>query len=174
MFRLEGFGLRPLGAADAAAIQGLLIRSADFIRLIEGREVANGDGAEMLHERPPDAPDVEKRVIGVFDGPELVGLIEFLIDYPASGTWYVGLFLIDPDRRRAGLGGALYEAFQDWAAHEGGDTLRLAVQDQNAAALRFWARHGFRSVDTVIQDLPNRRNTVHRMERLLRTGEARA
>jgi hypothetical protein len=48
------------------------------------------------------------------------------------------------------------------------------VQEQNAAALRFWARHGFRSIGTVIQDLPNRRNTVHRMQRELRAGEARA
>ena len=173
MFQLDGFGLRPLGPADAAAIQGLLIRSADFIRLIEGREVATGDGAGMLHERPPDAPDVEKRVIGVFDGPELVGVIEFLIDYPAAGTWYVGLFLLDPERRRTGLGGALYAAFQEWAAGEGGRTVRLAVQDQNAAAFRFWTRQGFRSIGTVIQDLPNRRNTVHRMERSLRAGEAR-
>jgi hypothetical protein len=45
--------------------------------------------------------------------------------------------------------------------------VRLAVQDQNAAAFRFWTRQGFHSTGTVIQDLPNKRNTVHRMERAL-------
>jgi GNAT superfamily N-acetyltransferase len=174
VFELEGVRLRQLGPADAPAIQGLLLRCADFIHLIEGRQVAPGDGAEMLHERPPDAPDVEKRVIGVFDGPELVGVIEFLIGYPAEGSWYVGLYLLDPDRRRAGLGGRLYAAFQDWAQREGCRTVRLAVQDQNAAAFRFWTRQGFHPIGTVIQDLPNRRNTVHRMQRELRAGEARA
>lgn len=174
MFAVVGFGLRQLGPADAPAIQGLLLRCADFIRLIESREVAPGDGAELLHERPPDAPEIEKRVIGLFDGPELIGVIEFLVGYPAEGTWYVGLFLLDPDRRRAGLGGRLYAAFQHWAADEGCRTVRLAVQDQNAAAFRFWTRQGFRSMGTVIQDLPNRRNTVHRMQRRLRAGAASA
>ena len=174
MFELEGFGLLQLGPADAPAIQGLLLRCADFIHLIEGREVAPGDGAGMLHERPPDAPDAEKRVVGVFDGPELVGVIEFLVGYPAEGTWYVGLYLLDPDRRRAGLGGRLYAAFERWAVGQGARTIRLAVQDQNAAALRFWSRQGFNSMGTVIQDLPNRRNTVHRMQRKLRAGAAHA
>ena len=174
MFKLDGYGLRQLGPADAAAIQGLLVRSAEFIRLIEGREVGPSDGAELLHDRPPDAKGVKKRVIGLFAGPELVGLIEFLIGYPAQDVWFVGLFLLDPERRRAGLGGTLYAAFEAWAFAQGARTVRLAVQDQNAAAYRFWTRQGFLSTGTVIQDLPNRRNTVHRMERELRAGAAGA
>jgi GNAT superfamily N-acetyltransferase len=172
VFQLEGYRLRQLGPADAAAIQGLLVRSADFIRLIEGREVGPSDGAELLHDRPPDAPKVKKRVAGLFAGPELVGVIEFLIGYPEDGTWFVGLFLLDPERRRAGLGGSLYAAFEAWASVQGARTVRLAVQDQNAAAYRFWTRQGFHSTGTVIQDLPNKRNTVHRMERALRASEA--
>jgi GNAT superfamily N-acetyltransferase len=174
VFQLEGYGLRQLGPRDAAAIQGLLVRSAEFIHLIEGREVGPSDGAELLHERPPDAPKVKKRVIGLFAGAELVGVIEFLIGYPDKGTWFVGLFLLDPERRRAGLGRAFYEAFETWASLQGAKIVRLAVQDQNAAAYRFWTRQGFHSLGTVIQDLPNKRNTVHRMQRELRAGEALA
>ena len=175
MFRLEGYGLRQLGRSDAAAIQGLLVRSAEFIHLIEGREVGPSDGAELLRDRPPDAPKMKKRVIGLFAGPELVGLIEFLIGYPSEGTWFVGLFLLDPERRRAGLGRAFYEAFEAWALVQGAKTVRLAVQDQNAAAFRFWSRQGFSSTGTVIQDLPNKRNTVHRMAKgLSADAQARA
>ena len=167
MFELQGFELRELGPGDAPAVQGLLLRCADFIRLIYGREVEPSDGAETLHDRPSDAPDAEKQVVGLFAGAELIGVVEFLIGYPAAGTWYVGLFLLDPERRRAGLGRALYAAFEAWAAGQGARTLRLAVQDQNAAALRFWIRQGFGSIGTVIQELPHRRNTVHRMQREL-------
>ena len=167
MFELEGFRVGLLGEADGDELDALLIRCTDFMRMSEGQAPVQGDGHLLLEERPQDAPDVEKQVLGVFDGPCLIGVIDVLRDYPAEGVWYLGLMLIEPARRREGLGTAAFAALKDWILAQGARALRLAVIDENAGSYRFWTRLGFRDLGTVEQDLGHFRRTLHRMERAL-------
>ncbi len=102
VFDLLGLRVGPLGEDDCAEIDALYGRCADFIRLSEGRDPLPGDGMMLLSERPETAPEVEKMVLGLFDGPCLIGVLDLLKDYPAEGVWYLGLMLIEPARRRAG------------------------------------------------------------------------
>ena len=167
MFDLKGFRVGLLGEDDCPDIDALYDRCADFIRLSEGRDPVPGDGRMLLIERPEAAPDVEKLVMGLYDGPCLIGVLDLLKDYPSEGIWYLGLMLIEPARRRDGLGSALFEALGGWVAGQGGQVMRLAVIEQNAAGHRFWTRQGFHQVGTVEQDLGYFRRTLHRMERSL-------
>ena len=167
VFDLKGFRVGLLGEDDCADIDALYDRCADFIRLSEGRDPVPGDGRMLLIERPEAAPDVEKLVMGLYDGPCLIGVLDLLKDYPSEGIWYLGLMLIEPARRRDGLGSALFEALGGWVAGQGGQVMRLAVIEQNAAGPRFWTRQGFHQVGTVEQDLGYFRRTLHRMERSL-------
>ena len=100
VFDLKGFRVGLLGEDDCADIDALYDRCADFIRLSEGRDPVPGDGRMLLIERPEAAPDVEKLVMGLYDGPCLIGVIDLLKDYPSEGIWYLGLMLIEPARRR--------------------------------------------------------------------------
>ena len=165
MFELLGLRVGLLGEDDSGEIDALLVRCADFVRLSEGQDPAPSDGLLLLHERPNEAPEVEKLVLGLYDGPCLIGVIDLLKDYPAPGVWYLGLMLIEPPRRRAGIGTALLAGLGDWVARQGGHTLRLSVVEQNAAGHRFWTRQGFRDIGSIDQDLGRFRRTVHRMER---------
>lgn len=167
MIELLGLSVRPLGEADVPDIDALLVRCAEFIRLSEGHDPQPGDGLLLLEERPEAAPEVEKLVLGLYDGPCLVGVIDLLKDYPAPGVWYLGLLMIEPVRRRAGIGTALVAALTEWVARQGGHALRLAVIEQNAAGERFWMRQGFKAIGSVDQDLGHFRRTLHRMERSL-------
>jgi GNAT superfamily N-acetyltransferase len=167
MFAVGGLDVDLLGAEDCADIDALLTRCSEFIRLTEGHDPGPGDGRLLLDERPEEAPDVEKLVLGLYDGPCLVGVVDLLKDFPAPGVWYLGLLLIEPARRRAGIGAALVAALGDWIASQGGRALRLVVLDQNAAGHRFWARQGFQAIGSVDQDLGHLRRTLHRMERAL-------
>ena len=165
MCELLGLRVGLLGDDDCREIDALLVRCADFVRLTEGQDPAPGDGLAMLQERPNAAPEVEKLVLGLYDGPCLIGVTDLLKDYPAPGLWYLGLMLIEPPRRRAGIGTALFAALGDWVARQGGHTLRLGVVEQNAAGRRFWERQGFQDIGAVDQDLGHVRRKVHRMER---------
>ena len=127
MFELLGLRVGLLGEQDSGEIDALLVRCADFVRLSEGQDPAPGDGLLLLQERPNEAPEVEKLVLGLYDGPCLIGVIDLLKDDPAPGVWYLGLVLIEPPRRRAGIGAALLAGLGDWVAREGGHMLRLSV-----------------------------------------------
>ncbi len=163
-FDLLGLEVRSLGAADGSEIDALLVRCAQFMRMSEGKDPVPGDGLLLLEERPVDAPEVDKQVLGLFDGPCLIGVVDLLVDYPSPATWYVGLMLVEPARRREGLGAALFAALKDWISAAGGRTLRLAVIEQNAAGHRFWTRQGFRELGTVDQDLGHFTRTLHLLE----------
>ena len=169
LFGLLGLEVRALGGDDAAEIDALLVRCADFFRLEEGREPAAGDGFLRLEERPASAPEVEKLALGLYDGPCLIGMLDLFVDYPAPGVWRLNLMLIEPARRRAGVGSALLAALTDWIAGQGGKVLRLGVVEQNAAGHRFWARHGFRDIAQVEEDFGSLRRTVLWMERAVPT-----
>jgi RimJ/RimL family protein N-acetyltransferase len=167
MFEVAGLRVAPVDEQDGSELDALLVRCADFIRMSEGLDPVPGDGRLLIEERPQDAPEVQKLVLGLFDGPCLIGVLDLLKDYPADGTWYLGLMLIEPARRREGLGTAVFEALQGWVADQGGRAIRLAVIAENAAGERFWDRLGFRQIGTVDQDLGHFRRTLRRMERPL-------
>ena len=54
-------------------------------------------------------------------------------------------------------------------AAKGGQAVRLVVQAQNNAALRFWERQGFVVIGTTTQEAAGRTNEVFRMEHRLTT-----
>ena len=81
---------------------------------------------------------------GLFDSyGELCAVVDVVRPEPQDGRWWIGLFLVRPDLRGRGIGGAVVEAIEDWARAEGGRAIFLAVQCRNAAALQFARRTGF-------------------------------
>ena len=72
--------------------------------------------------------------------------------------------MVAPEARAQGLGAAIVAALRDWIVAQGGWTIRLIVQEQNPAALRFWSRQGFVEVGAAVQELEDRTNQVRRLE----------
>jgi GNAT superfamily N-acetyltransferase len=147
-FGVPNYAVRFLGAADAPIIQALIERCADYSWLAAGQAPQPGDGDNLLIERPPDKSLTDKIVLGFFDLTErLIAVLDAVRDYPEAGIWYVGLFMIDPDCRRRGLGASIMAAFEVWAKAQGVRTIRLGVYPQNEPAHRFWLSLGFVEVE---------------------------
>ena len=90
--------------------------------------------------------------------------IDLLRDFPNPHAWYLGMLLVAPEARSRGLGAAIVAALRRWVVAQGGWTIRLIVQEQNPAALRFWSRQGFVEVGAAVQELEDRTNQVRRLE----------
>ena len=85
-------------------------------------------------------------------------------DFPERHVWYLGLLLVAPEDRGQGLGEQILAVVKAWIIAQDGRAIRLIVQEQNPAALRFWLRHGFVPVGTATQELMDRTNQVARLE----------
>jgi GNAT superfamily N-acetyltransferase len=161
MFQVDGSTVVQLGADDVPALRDLLVRCAAYMTLAFG--ALEPDAAEQLLEGlPPDKAPEDKFALGLFaEGTkELVGVLDAIRGYPYEGEWMIGLLLIDPDRRRAGLGARFVKAFEQWVRGQGAAGIRLVVQEQNPDALRFWMREGYAVTGLTHQQTPRRQNII--------------
>ena len=144
LFDAGAWSVRRLAGEHGGIIQDLAERCADYTRVVEGRPTSPTAARDFLLATPEGRGLGDVFKLGVFAaGGELVGLIEAARDYPATGDWHLGLLLLDPSARGAGLGARLYGGFEGWVAARGGRRIVLSVVEENAPALRFWRRLGF-------------------------------
>jgi len=162
--------LTPLGTADLPALQALHVRCAEFIRETTGVPPSADEAESLLQTLPPGKTLADKLVLGISRGEpdaELVGVVELIRGYPASGDWYIGLLMIAPAARGAGIGTDVVDDVARRIRAGGGTAAHLVVREDNPRAIAFWRRRGFEETDRRIQDLGTKRNVVLKMLRRL-------
>ncbi len=84
--------------------------------------------------RPDGLPEESKTVLGLWDGGQLVAVVDLLRGYPNGHTAFIGLLAVHGQHRGRGAGAAAYRETQAYVEREWPEvrTLRLAVADTNA------------------------------------------
>jgi RimJ/RimL family protein N-acetyltransferase len=166
-FEVPGVHAAALVPHDAALVQDLLQRCAEFQAMVEGEPPRPDEAARLFRDLPPCYD--ERCMVGLVaaDGARLAGLLDVVGGYPARGAWWVGLLLLAPEERGRGIAAGAYRAFEAWAAARGAREVGLVVQQVNPAARRFWDRLGFAEIGTALQRLARREHVVWRMQKVL-------
>ena len=136
MLAVENIRVERLDLRHVEELQQLHERCYDFIELVYGG-LAPDEAENLLMEGPEGMLPEDKFVFGFFDGDALVGALDLIRHFPERNEYIIGLLMLDPERRRAGLGTRIHDAVERWVRAEGGTALRLVVQEQNPDALRF-------------------------------------
>jgi GNAT superfamily N-acetyltransferase len=168
MFQVDGRTVAKLGAEDVPALRALCERCHAFMTLVYG--ALEPDAAEQLLESlPPEKTLEDKFAFGLYaDGSrELLGVLDAVRGFPEENEWIIGLLLIDPEHRNAGLGARFVGAFEQWVRGQGAVGLRLVVQQQNPDALRFWQKQGYEVTGMTLQHTPRRKNFIQLMHKPL-------
>lgn len=86
--------------------------------------------------------DPRRRLELLYDGPQLIGCLDYKLHYPARGDITINLLMIAGPYQSQGYGGVALRHFED---HLPAGTRRLlaSVLGSNERAARFWQRHGF-------------------------------
>ncbi|HVV50426.1 MAG TPA: GNAT family N-acetyltransferase [Polyangia bacterium] len=155
------------GTPEMAALQALHVRCADYVEATTGLPPRDDEAARLLAGLPPGKTPADKQVLGVRRDGALVGVVELLAGYPGPTDWYVGLLMLEPAARGAGLGAAVFREVAGRVAAAGGRTLHLVVREDNPRAVAFWTGQGFTLVDRRVQDLGTKVNRVLKMVRPL-------
>jgi len=138
-----GVVFRQLDLEDVGELQVLFERCSAFFELTEGAPVSPRGAEDELGLRAKGKGPEDTFCMGAFRGERLVGFIHLTRDYPKPNEWWLGLLLIDPEARGAGLGAAIDEALRSWAMANGARVMWLGVLVQNQAAERFWRGRGY-------------------------------
>jgi len=163
------FSLRRIeaGTSDVAALQALHLRCADFVEATTGHPPRDDEAARLLAGVPAGKTPADKQVLGLIRDGGMVGVVELLGGHPGPTDWYIGLCLLSPEARGAGLGSAVVDEIVKRVIAEGGRALHLIVREDNPRALAFWRRHQFELIDRRVQDLGSKKNFVFKMVRPL-------
>ena len=146
LFTVAGRRVRPLGDADAPALQRLFDRCGDYFDLLEGRPAGPEAAWDELRDGPPGRVPHDLFALGIDGGQgEFAGYIGALRHHRRPDQWYLGFLLLDPAWRGRGLGSTAYWAFQHWIKAQGANSLLLAVIAENERGHRFWQSLGFGS-----------------------------
>ena len=148
--RLTGLGpqgkynTRLLKPPDIPDVQSLFMRTADYFEMATGVSPADDEAKRAFIAGPPTKSVDDKRIIGVFDSADtLVGMLDALVDFPVDGEWTMGMLLIDPEHRGAGLGKLVLAEYESWAAQCGAHKFHTAVVSHHDPGIRFLERSGY-------------------------------
>lgn len=163
---IASFHARLLTFIDLPALQGLIEQCADYIELVSGSPPSSNEAEMLIASLPPGRTLDDKFLIGIFDqSGEMIGLIDAVKDYPVEGVWWLGLQLLAPEFRGAGIGEQFYRAFENWIIEQGATQVQLGVLESNPRALVFWERLGFILIDRKTSSHGGIQHQVHVMQR---------
>ncbi len=78
-------------------------------------------------------------------GAQLVGLVDFRLNWPDEGLVYLGMLMVAEPFQRQGIGTEAWQLLEPWLAETAKmERARLGVEQFNPGALRFFQSLGFR------------------------------
>lgn len=115
-----GYRVELLERRDAPHLQPLFEACADYALLESGEPPATNAAEGEFAATPPGRTTADKVMLGLSDAEDrIVGLIAADRGWPEDGCWWIGLMLIDPAERGAGIAKAFVEAFFAWVEDQG-------------------------------------------------------
>ncbi|WP_299147366.1 GNAT family N-acetyltransferase [uncultured Tateyamaria sp.] len=127
---------------DSTQVLDLCQRASDYVRLETGMAPDAAYVHETMTDAPPTVPSDQVWCWG-HRSDTLDAIATCLKGYYEPDDWYLGLLLLDPAKRGAGLGKRMAQHVIDQARADNAACLRIAVLDTNPRARVFWMRLGF-------------------------------
>lgn len=132
---------RSLVESDIPAILVLYLSNPQYFEHFPPLPSLASIAADMT-ALPPGKSPADKHYLGYFVGDQLVAVLDWIADYPRSGTAFIGLLMVAMAEQGQGLGSFLVRELLEKLAQDY-QTCRLAVVNSNRQAKVFWLKNGF-------------------------------
>lgn len=138
--------LRTLSASDLDAVGRVYRENRRFFQVLAGMDEPPLEHILKDMQEGPPGHEAHKYFLGVClrVSGALVGVADFVVNYPVSGKGCFGLLLLSERHQSAGLGTEAAELVEGWArdAH-GVREVTLGVEVVNERARCFWRKCGY-------------------------------
>jgi ribosomal protein S18 acetylase RimI-like enzyme len=149
---IADLSIRQISESDIPALQQLCTDCTDFHVLTKGEPPGSSEAAKLISGCPPGKCPEDKEQFGLFTTEtQRVGVIDLLMDFPESSTWYIGLMMLHPQWRGQGLGRDLLTWVEGYLSSKKVQHLCLGGLDINPRGQKFWEGAGFKQV----REVPN-------------------
>ena len=78
---------------------------------------------------------------------EILGVVDFLSDYPEKNTILIGLFIIKSDKQKQGLGTKIFRYLEKSFKNKKFLKIRIGVLVDNKIGLSFWKKQNFKEIE---------------------------
>ncbi len=92
---------------------------------------------------PPRTTYDDKYYLGIYDGDDLIAVMDLILRYPNAETAFIGFFMVSAAHQGCGLGSFLVGEILACLADNGFGFTRLGYVKGNPQARAFWLKNGF-------------------------------
>lgn len=78
---------------------------------------------------------------------EILGVVDYLTDYPEKDTILIGFFIIKNDKQKQGLGTKIFRHLENLFKDKKFLKIRIAVLVDNEIGLSFWKKQNFKEIE---------------------------
>ena len=96
---------------------------------------------------------------------EILGVVDFLSDYPEKDTILIGLFIIKNDKQKQGLGTKIFRYLEKSFKNKKFLKIRIGVLVDNEIGLSFWKKQNFKEIERKVLKFGNSEKEVIVMEK---------
>ena len=114
-----------------------------------------------ISDNPPSISNVEEDIEVIPNGvqknqknyrlisfnDEILGVVDFLSDYPEKDTILIGLFIIKNDKQKQGLGTKIFRYLEKSFKNKKFLKIRIGVLVDNEIGLYFWKKQNFKEIE---------------------------
>ena len=114
-----------------------------------------------ISDNPPSISNVEEDIEVIPNGvqknqknyrlisfnDEILGVVDFLSDYPEKDTILIGLFIIKNDKQKQGLGTKIFRYLENLFKNKKFLKIRIGVLVDNEIGLSFWKKQNFKEIE---------------------------
>ena len=114
-----------------------------------------------ISDNPPSISNVEEDIEVIPNGvqknqknyrlisfnDEILGVVDFLSDYPEKNTILIGLFIIKSDKQKQGLGTKIFRYLEKSFKNKKFLKIRIGVLVYNEIGLYFWKKQNFKEIE---------------------------
>ena len=118
----------------------------EYFLITDGRIATRQDCIDTI-EYSNNFSDDKAFCIGFAYQNTPVAFLSIIEEYPKKETLYIGLFLINRQFKRKGIGTKIINSLIDEAFKSDYKSLKLSVQVNNVSGYSFWESLGFRIID---------------------------
>jgi GNAT superfamily N-acetyltransferase len=126
LFRTERLAVVPLTLEEAPRLQALYEGAADYFEVLAGDARVDPETARHELTQSSAQPGRTAAVITLQDGSD-VGALGWWAGRPSAEVALLGMVLVLPAHRGAGIAGEALAALQGWLAGQGVTELRTAI-----------------------------------------------